>query len=79
MLQHPALAATGPLAVLALTLGLVLARPRHVTGSLATMLCLAIARRHGITISARAVLRAGAVSALPMLLAATLTLSLLLR
>jgi arsenical pump membrane protein len=60
-------------------LGVNLGPTLTVTGSLATMLCLAIARRHGITIPARAVLRAGAISALPMLLAATLTLSLLLR
>jgi arsenical pump membrane protein len=50
-----------------------------VTGSLATMLCLSAARARGVHISALEFARAGLVCALPPLVAATLTLWLLLR
>lgn len=48
-------------------------------GSLATMLWLALVRRRGVEVSARAYLRVGLLTTPPMLLAATVTLWLVLR
>jgi arsenical pump membrane protein len=50
-----------------------------VTGSLATMLCLAIARRQGVAITPLEFVRVGALVTLPTLLAGTLATALLLR
>jgi arsenical pump membrane protein len=68
-----------PALAFGLLLGVNLGPLLTVTGSLATMLCLSGARRAGVHIPARAFVGAGLLVTLPMLLAAGLTLALLLR
>ena len=68
-----------PALAFGLLLGVNLGPLLTVTGSLATMLCLSGARRAGVRVPALAFVGAGLLVTPPMLLAAGLTLALLLR
>jgi arsenical pump membrane protein len=72
-------AALRPALAFGLLLGVNLGPLLTVTGSLATMLCLSGARRAGVNVPALAFVGAGLLVTPPMLLAAGLTLALLLR